>query len=75
MAFELPREGTRRLRLVLSVLGVAAIVAGYIVVLLVYGTPYWRGWWAVMALILVLALFTGRALTRVVEWVMAGYRA
>jgi hypothetical protein len=74
MAYELPSEGTRRLRLVLSSVGVAAIVAGYVIVLAVYGRPYWPGWWVVMALILLLAFLAGRALTRVFEWVVAGYR-
>ena len=74
MPSELMPEGTRRLKLVLSALSVGAIVACYIVVLVVYGSPYWKGWWVVMGLILLLAFVASRLAARLFEWVFAGYR-
>jgi hypothetical protein len=74
MSYELVSEGTRRLRLVLSSSAAAAILVAYIVLLTVYGRPYWPGWWIVMAAILVVAFLAGRALVPVFEWVIAGYR-
>ena len=74
MAFGLPGEGTRRLRLVFGPLGGAGCVVVYAVSIAVHGAPYWAGWWVVMTVGLVAAVFVGRALAPIVEWVIAGYR-
>ena len=74
MAFELASEGTRRLRLVLSFTAATTIFLGYVVLLVVYGAPYWTGWWLVMAVILALAFIAGWLFAVVFEWVIAGYR-
>jgi len=48
MAFGLPAEGTRRLKLIAGWTGFGACVVAYIIVFLLYGAPFWRGWWAIM---------------------------
>jgi hypothetical protein len=74
MAFGLPEEGTRRLKLAAGWAGFGACVIAYIIVLLLYGAPTWKGWWAIMAVILVVCFFGGRLLTPLAEWIIAGYR-
>ena len=74
MAFDLPPSGTRRLQHFLSVGSTAVCLLGIILVLVFHGAPYWRGWWIVMAAILVGVYVGARWSAWAVEWVIAGYR-
>ena len=74
MAFDLPAEGTRRLKTVAGLGTLAAGLGGCALVVFVHGAPYWPGWWAVMAGLVVASFFAARAATALVEWVVAGYR-
>jgi hypothetical protein len=74
MAFDLPREGTRRLRIVLGAAACLGFLAALAVILLVYGPPFWRGWWVVIGAMVVLSGPAGYLSAQVVEWVIAGYR-
>lgn len=74
MAFDLPRKGTRRLQILLAIAGAVALVIGLGVVLFLNGAPYWRGWWFVMAALILGSIPAGVLLSQLVEWVIAGYR-
>jgi hypothetical protein len=74
MASGLPAEGTRRLSLVLGVLGGTTCILAYAVTIIAHGPPYWVGWWVLMLAILVFAVFGGRAMVPICEWVIVGYR-
>lgn len=74
MAHGMPAEGTRRLSHVLGIVAVGGCALAYALLLAVYGAPYWKGWWVVMALLLVASFAAARALVTVVEWVIAGYK-
>ena len=73
MSFGLPADGTRRLTLVIAIAAVAACLGFFGFALVFLGSPYWKGWWVLMAGILVLAVVAARPLAFVVEWVMKGY--
>jgi hypothetical protein len=75
MGFGLPPDGTRRLTLVIAIGAVATCLVFFAFALTFLGLPYWKGWWIVMAAILVLAVVAARPLAFVVEWVMKGYDA
>jgi hypothetical protein len=74
MAFGLPSQGTRRLRIALSAGSLAGLLAALALILVLYGAPYWRGWWVVIAAILVASVPGGILVAHLVEWVVAGYR-
>jgi hypothetical protein len=74
MAYDMPKEGTRRLQLVLGIGGFVACAVALAVVLILHGGPTWHGWWGVMAVLLVLGYFLPRAIVPVLEWVIAGYK-
>ena len=74
MAFGLPDEGTRRLRLVLGSVAGAACVLAFAVTLILHGPPYWAGWWVIMLGVLVGAIYGAREAAAAVEWIIAGYR-
>lgn len=74
MAFGLPSQGTRRLRIVLSAGSLAGLLVALALILVLYGAPYWRGWWLVIAAILLAAVPGGIVVAHLVEWVVAGYR-
>jgi len=75
MSFGLPPAGTRRLTLVIAVGAVAACLAFFGFALTFLGVPSWKGWWIVMAAILVLAVAAARPLAFAVEWIVKGYDA
>jgi hypothetical protein len=75
MAFELSPKGTLRLRVVLAAAEIAALALALAVALVLNGPPYWRGWWFVMAALFVAAIPASLVISRLVEWVIAGYRA
>jgi hypothetical protein len=68
------REGRRRFGLLFGAASGGLCGAMMAVVLIVYGAPYNRLWWFVMAAILVAACFIPRLLVRPLEWVFEGYR-
>lgn len=74
MAFGLPSQGTRRLRIALSAGSLAGLLAALALILVLYGAPYWRGWWVVIAAILVASVPGGILVAHLVEWVVAGYQ-
>ena len=74
MAFDLPSSGTRRLKHLLSVVSTTVCLVGMVMVLAVHGAPYWRGWWIVMAGILLGVYVGARWSALAVEWVIVGYR-
>jgi hypothetical protein len=74
MAYDLPAEGTRRLRHAFGIAAVAGCVLAYVVIVILHGAPYWKGWWVVMALALAASYVVARALARPIEWVIAGYK-
>jgi hypothetical protein len=74
MAFGLPSEGTRRLRLALGGLNAGGCLVAYVAVLALYGPPFWFGWWVIMAFILAGAFLSGHILAAILEWVIDGYR-
>jgi len=70
------RQGRRRLAIVLGAVSAGLMATLMAVVLVFYGAPYSPVWWAVMAVILVVAYLAPRfVLVPAVEWVMAGYAA
>ena len=71
---KLPREGRRRLIVLLSLLSGGTCAFAMAAVLIFYGTPYDTLWWWVMGAILAAAFAAGRILVIPVEWVIAGYR-
>ena len=75
MAFGLPSDGTRRLRVLLGILAVLSVFGALATVFVLTGGPYWRGWWFVAARLLVLSLPAGILFAAAIEWVIAGYRA
>ena len=66
--------GRRRLRLVLSVLGLLGTAVAMALVLYFYGPPFNPMWWWVMAGLLVASAFLPWLLVPAVEWVQDGYR-
>jgi hypothetical protein len=74
VAFGLPRKGTWRLQILLATAEMAALVVVLTIALILNGLPYWQGWWFVMAAFVVGALPASMIVTRLVEWVIAGYR-
>jgi len=75
MAFELSPKGTLRLQIVLAAAAIAALALVLAIAIVLNGLPYWRGWWFVMAGLLVAAIPASIIASRLVEWVIAGYRA
>jgi hypothetical protein len=75
MAFDLPSEGTRRLRVIAGIASVVVTVVIEWSVLFLHGIPYRTFWWFVLGAILIGSFFAGRALVTLIEWVIAGYRA
>jgi hypothetical protein len=73
MGFGLPPDGTRRLTLVIAIGAVVTCLVFFAFALTFLGRPYWKGWWIVMAAILVLAIVAARPLALVIEWVVKGY--
>jgi hypothetical protein len=74
MAYGLPTEGTRRLRLGLGALTVLVYVVALVATVALHGAPYRRGWWAAIGMLLIAAFLAGRPLAMVLEWIIAGYR-
>ncbi len=70
----LPKEGRRRLTLMLCGAGGLSCVLAMLAVLIFYGTPYNPMWWWVMGAVLLGAFVLPRALVPLIEWVIAGYR-
>ncbi len=68
------KEGRRRFGLLFGTASGGLCAAMMAVVLIVYGAPYNRLWWFVMAAILVAACLIPRLLVRSLEWVFDGYR-
>ncbi len=68
-----PREGRRRLRLLLGSLGAAACALAMVLVLVFYGLPFNPLWWAAMASILVAAGVVSGLCASLVEWAAKGY--
>lgn len=62
------------MRIALSAAALASLLAGLALILVLYGAPYWRGWWFVITGLLVAAVPGGLLLAQLVEWVIAGYR-
>ncbi len=75
MGFGFAPEGTRRLTLVIAIGAVASCLVFFGFAIGFRGFPYWQGWWAVMAAILIAAVVGSRALAFVVEWIVKGYDA
>lgn len=72
---KLPREGRRRLIVLLSLLSGGTCVFAMAAVLMFHGTPYDTLWWWVMGAILAAAFAAGHILVIPVEWVIAGCRS
>lgn len=71
----LSREGRRRLKPLLSLLGGGSCAILLALVVYIHGTPYNPVWWFVMAAILVAASLLSWVLVRPIEWVIEGYLA
>lgn len=67
------REGRRRLRLLLCLLGGLSCAAAMALVLVLYGPPYNPTWWWVMGAVLIAAFAAPALAVPWVEWVIAGY--
>ena len=69
-----PRQGPKRLGLLLSCGSGSLCLAMMAFVLAAYGTPYNPIWWPVMAAIAVASVLVPLLVVPAVDWVIAGYR-
>jgi hypothetical protein len=74
MAFGLPRKGTWRLQVLLAAASIVTLISLLMIVLVLNGPPYWRGWWFVLAALALGSIPASIVLSQLVEWVIAGYR-